>query len=205
MLTKLSLSNKRKLPVWRLFDSTFPIWRPDIPISILRKFQVKKQSGNLYSVYLFGRKMILPLYYLAVLNEVQYWPEYYLPVSVKDKVVLDIGAGAGESAAFYFLNGAKKVIAVEQNREASDLSRENLRGLDVQPFNESFRLEHLLIPHDFMKMDIEGGESLLLSADYEKPFAIEAHSKELVEAINSKFGSKSVRQTGSNLWILNRN
>ena len=38
---------------------------------------------------------------------------------VRGKTVLDVGAGCGETAFFYRLYGAKKVVAIEADRKES--------------------------------------------------------------------------------------
>lgn len=99
--------------------------------------------------------------------------ECYSKMLVKGKAVLDVGAYNGDSAKLFLNHGAKEVVCIECDKEYADkISLPNTRVI-----NEAFKLEHLLIPHDFMKMDIEGWEALLL--DYKgilKPTIIEVHS-----------------------------
>ena len=45
-----------------------------------------------------------------VQTELEMWHEQYLPCGKK---ILDIGAGCGETALFYFKHGAEKVVCVE--------------------------------------------------------------------------------------------
>jgi predicted RNA methylase len=45
------------------------------------------------------------------------WESFYVidRQKLRDATVLDVGAGCGETAAFYFEKGAKKVICVESD------------------------------------------------------------------------------------------
>lgn len=104
------------------------------------------------------------------------WEKYYLPINVKDKTILDVGAGSGETSLFYLHHGAKHIIAIEADSEAFKLLKQNVPNDKVTAINEPFKLDHLSIPHDLMKMDIEGAEQLLLSFNGQlKNSVIEAH------------------------------
>lgn len=48
-------------------------------------------------------------------------------INVRDKVVLDVGANIGDSAVFFALSGAKRVIAIEPIKKNFDLLTENVR------------------------------------------------------------------------------
>ena len=50
----------------------------------------------------------------------------YLPI--KDKVVVDIGASIGDSSIFFISRGARKVIALEPNRESYELAKKNIEA-----------------------------------------------------------------------------
>jgi hypothetical protein len=50
--------------------------------------------------------------------------------------------------------------------------------LDVEVLQASFSLDHLSIPHDFAKFDIEGSEAVLMDySGYLGSCAIETHDK----------------------------
>jgi hypothetical protein len=134
----------------------------------------------------------LPYYGILYLNERDDWINQYLPDDgVSDKVVLDIGAGCGESAKFFLDNGAKKVICIESNIEAYRYLLKNSK-IDnrIIPMNKYFDVSDLYMEHDFMKMDIEGAEiSLLRHLDlYDKSCVVEAHNSYIVNKfINAGF------------------
>ena len=116
-------------------------------------------------VRLFGFKMqLLPYYLWMTKREWAEWEMFYLPMPVKDKVVLDVGAGCGETAAFYLHHGAKRVVAIESNPLTYDILCRNITSnqMPVEPILSTFDLSHLKIKHDLLKMDVEGAESLLL-------------------------------------------
>jgi len=102
---------------------------------------------------------------------------YYDKLPIRGHVVLDVGASMGDSALFFLCHGAKKVICIEAVKEWAD----EINLPNTQVINEPFKLAHLSIPHDVMKMDIEGAEAILLDYDRPlKPSVIEVHSQYLI-------------------------
>ena len=134
----------------------------------------------------------------ALVWEWSYWKRTYLPpFSLQEKTVLDIGAGSGETAYFFFEHGASKVVAVESSEEDVKFLRENARRHDwnIEIIEQPFSLSHLKEPFDFMKMDIEGGERLLLDLDkIDFPCVLEAHTVDLAHAFRSLFDMKVSHQ-----------
>jgi len=97
----------------------------------------------------------------------------YSTLDVKGKTVLDVGAYNGDSARLFLKNGARKVICIECN---PDYARQ-IDIPNVEVIAEPFRLEHLSIPHDCCKFDIEGWEALLIPvAEKLKPTVLESHT-----------------------------
>ncbi len=115
---------------------------------------------------------------------------YKAPFPLKDKVVLDVGAGNGETALLWFSNGAKKVLCIESNPSAFSVLKENSNknSWNVELFNEKLSAERVRnLQFDYMKCDCEGGETELLKLDSLKPSVIEAHSPQLISAFQLKF------------------
>jgi hypothetical protein len=106
----------------------------------------------------------------------------YKKLDVKDKVVVDIGANIGDSSIYFSLNGARKVFAVEPDREVYQIAEKNIR---TNGFSENIELfwgactagtgkkdnnttiplvtlreivDKLKINQDALKMDCEGCE-----------------------------------------------
>jgi predicted RNA methylase len=110
---------------------------------------------------------------------------YYLPpFSLTDLTVLDIGACCGETAWYFLKHGANKVVCIECDRARVKIIEENRRNLNlnIEIVPEPFKPEHLSIPHDFIKCDIEGGEvELLPYANILKPCVVEVHNRWIKE------------------------
>jgi len=135
------------------------------------------------------------------------WEDCYLPKFPLDgKTVLDVGSGSGETAHFYFLNGARKVIAIEPERRPCDMLRENAlrNGWTIEIIEREFAPEDLEIPHDFMKMDCEGCENILLSRRVRElqPCVIETHDFSTSNALQRKFGLTLVLRVTQDVRIL---
>jgi len=134
------------------------------------------------------------------------WTEYYLPrFPLAGKTVLDVGAGCGETAYFYLIHGAKKVICTEPNIRRSNLIRENARRNDwnVEVVRQPFEVEMMeSYEFDFMKMDCEGCESELLSLRKLPPCAIEVHGETILSGLLGKFqGETSPKSKEGDNWL----
>ena len=135
---------------------------------------------------------LTPFYLFLLLTEWDLSIEYYLPeFSLQGKVVLDVGAGCGETDdSSYFNHGASKVICVECDKEALAHLRKNSarNNWNVEILDHSFELGDINREYDFMKVDCEGGEVALLGSEHDLgPCVIEVHSAELCDVFMSKF------------------
>jgi hypothetical protein len=138
----------------------------------------------------YGIKLY-PEYFHIIFGEWLDWKRTHLPpFSLKGATVLDVGAGCGETALFYFIHGVDRVICVEPNPELARIIGENFRynkwNAEVQA--RSFDTEMLKQDFDFMKMDCEGCEAQLLSADRLPACVMEVHDRHTLYALTSKFG-----------------
>jgi hypothetical protein len=113
--------------------------------------------------------------------EIVDWEKHYLPINFRGKVVLDVGAGEGETAMFFLKHGASKVVCIESCADAYKFLAINANNHpdQITAINDKFQLSQLKIPHDFLKMDIEGYEEALLGIKLETPAAIEVHGLQL--------------------------
>jgi protein-L-isoaspartate O-methyltransferase len=144
------------------------------------------------------------------------WNRYYLPTSIPldGKTVLNVGAGEGETAAFFFSRGAKRVICVEPDpRRASRLLvNAEKNSWNCRVIQEKFSADHMVAePFDFMEMDCEGCEAALLDPALKSrlgsfPCTIEVHTPKLLAEflrdgrfyVAKTWGNTSIVRTRSN-------
>ncbi len=152
-----------------------------------------------------GKELLLdPKNAMTVLDEWPIWEKYLLPsFPLEGKTVLDVGAAGGDTAFFYFTHGAKQVVGVEADPRRCKIFKLNAErlGWDARIICEPFSARHLSIPHDFLKVDCDGGETALLEVDSIKPSAMELHpwivGQGTVDQIVSKF---KMSHLDSYLW-----
>lgn len=126
-----------------------------------------------------------------------HWPG----VSVADRVVLDLGAGdfgrmEGQdypsTPEYWIENGAKRVIAVDENPEdLESLTDDRIEKIAMR-ISDPEDIVNLMVEHqpDLVKSDIEGAEQLFLHIHPEflripKAYAIETHNEYVLENIPS--------------------
>src|SRR5438876_1039323 len=167
-----------------------------IPTWILRGWRVSKRD-DAYVVEVDGSSLYLTRDKLTVLvSEWGYFKKCYLPKNgLEGKTVVDAGAGCGESAYFFFKHGAQKVISIESSPSDLKFLRKNAEdnSWNIEIIDESFRLDHLSRQFDFMKVDVEGGEKVLLELGrLDFPCVIETHGWETTNRFIEKFGMKII-------------
>ncbi|MHB8567577.1 MAG: class I SAM-dependent methyltransferase [Nitrososphaerales archaeon] len=139
------------------------------------------------------RLRLLKGYRQMFLSEHDKWKKWYLPQNkqdIRNKIVLDVGAGCGESAYFFLKYGAEKVICIEPDKKVFDTLVENSRvnSWNVELVNDYFDINKLSREFDFLKMDCEGCEEQLLNLESIKPHSvIEVHSSIVSEKLERKF------------------
>lgn len=110
--------------------------------------------------------LLLPRSYAKIqVNEKAMWKKWY-GTNFSGMTVMDIGAGAGETASYFFNHGAKKVIAFEIDETAIECLWKNAErnNWNITIYGREFYAPlDMRIPHDYMKVDIEGGEVDLLN------------------------------------------
>jgi hypothetical protein len=155
---------KLKLPFSRTFQNYFI------------EMQEKKQLAIALSGWSFSNFRVG-----MIKTETSDWEKHYLPVDLRGKVVLDIGAGEGETAMFFLKHGASKVVCVESCPDAYTYLAVNQRNHPhrITAINSKFQISQLNNPHDFLKMDIEGYEEVLLGVKLVTPAAVEVHGLQL--------------------------
>ena len=117
---RLGLSRKRKLPVFYILGQTFLLHKALHFILLSRWLKILHEDNENIIVEIYGHRLkLLPNYAITLILEWRVWEKCYLPdFPLKEKTVLDVGAGCGETVLFYILHGAKKVIAIEPEAKA---------------------------------------------------------------------------------------
>jgi SAM-dependent methyltransferase len=188
----IGLSRRRRLPAVKFLGSSYAPWKLPYLVGAKERWKIELAGEGEYWIARYGYRLRLPQKYLGLLlGEWHVWARQYLPAfSLRGKVVLDVGAGAGETAMLFFLRGARKVIAVEANPGLAALLRQNARAnrWNLEVIEGPFRIDHLGLGIDFMKMDCDGCEAGLLQVDALPPCRIEVHSPELAAKLAQKFG-----------------
>jgi hypothetical protein len=125
----------------------------------------------------------------------QYWYLANFLATEKENTVVDIGAGIGDSPIYFTMNGAKKVIAIESDKERCDLLKDNVKAngfegkiIPVYGGYNNISLKKIgeIVKNEtgderyFLKMDCEGCEYNLLKENRKdlakiKHFQIEFH------------------------------
>jgi 16S rRNA G966 N2-methylase RsmD len=173
----LGFSERKHLPVVKVGRVSFPLW----------KYRSAKRISKMLSMLSLDDYAKNLLYV-----EFEEFEKYYLPpFSLRDKIVLDLGACCGETAYFFLQNGAKKVVCVEPDSDRAKLIQENKKklNLNIEILNDFFCPSHLLLEHDFIKCDIEGAEINLIPYVKElKPCVVEIHGSSIEKLFkNSSF------------------
>jgi hypothetical protein len=214
---KFRLSSRRHIPIisYEGNSTVAPFisnkeWYPYEFTSIAKTLlEARKWQAANDGVRIEHRKyglLMLPGHAAILAHEWSVWERTYAPVSVTGKIVLDIGAGCGETAYFYFRKGARKIICVEPDPKAIQCLTENAarRSWNVEVVPELFKLDMLQqYRFDFMKMDGEGCEKDLLKLT-KLPTAsvIESHSLPLTSALVRQFGARVVAKLSSEISLL---
>jgi ribosomal protein L11 methylase PrmA len=147
----------------------------------LPQYLLHRSSFDGEPCFVFDDWVFNEQYGYVYLSEKDRWVHQYIPpTGLNGKVVLDVGAGCGETAKFFLDHGASSVVAVENDQSALRYLKRNAERNPIEVIDESFAPSMLSIEHDYMKMDIEGWESLLFFPNvfewYDKDCSIESHS-----------------------------
>lgn len=171
-------------PIHFTYNNVKVAWKnlPYLIKSILTKDTLKIDGWSFYYDY-----------YSLYKRQNKVWKKSYLSkTNIKGKIILDIGAGCGETAKFFLEHGAKHIIAVENNPDALPFLKLNAKNHPLTVIGQPFNTKMLEIPHDFMKMDIEGYEILLLIENvlphYKKECIINVHGNYIFDEFINKFG-----------------
>lgn len=129
------------------------------------------------------------LTWALIFQEYNLWKQFYLPTKPlkKDAVILDAGAGEGETILLYSSCGYRNFIAVENNPSKWRKIEKNTKHLNVEIRRHAFRIEDLNNV-DYAKIDVEGGEGELLQLEkLPCELTVEIHDTDLLEKLVHKF------------------
>lgn len=189
IVPKVRLSERKHLPVFYLLPNSRLSFLPQDALRLFihsRGLSLRDEGDWCLVTHRKTTLALTPEKAATFIYEMRKWERGYLPpFELEGKTVLDVGAGCGETAYFYFKHGAKKVICVEPSEREMNLLRENARSLNwnVVTHCEPFNLRHLTShSFDLMKIDCEGCEAKLLNlSKLDFPLVVEAHSVALME------------------------
>lgn len=134
----------------------------------------------------------------------QLWEQYYLPPRSlpNDSLIVDIGAGEGETAVFYSRHGYRRFVLIEPRVSPHLLHNvsllERLAGCSV---TLRTRLQPgALLPAQFVKMDCEGCEEVI---DYppDIPGVVEVHSQRAYLKY-AQLGFRAVKQVAPEVFLM---
>jgi len=206
---KIGFSRKKKLPCLWFTDKTYS---PHKIFSLLEKgyswtiLDMNKEKDYMRIKHREGFEFFSDLYYgNLIINEWCDWKKaYFMPFSLKGKTILDVGAGCGETAFFFFVNGAEKVICIEKQEKLLKylLKNKNYNNWNLKVVIDSFNLGYLNLDFDLAKIDIEGNERELLNTEIDFPLCLEVHNKKLEEEF-AKRGFKKVWKMNEDVSVMN--
>jgi tRNA G37 N-methylase Trm5 len=210
---RIFLSPRKKVPVIGANKREYYLWQ--FPVVVWDYFAIRRwkrrnqligKNGDIETYQIGTQKVAFtPHHWSVYFREWNgQWERYYLPnFDLKDKTVLDAGAGSGETILFYLMHGAKHVIAVEPDPVAFSLLKQNseTNNWPVTLFNEPLTRKHLEMQFDFAKLDCEGGETMLFDYLPKAPIALEAHATETIERLG-KLGFHISKRLGPGLALM---
>lgn len=158
-----------------------------ITIFQMLKSLEEDDNGNKY-LYIDGWKFNLS-YGLMYLRDNKEWNYYLPPNGIKDKLILDVGGGCGETAKFFLEKGASQVDIIESNEKCREYLKYNSLYHNIKyKIKEFCLLDISRAKYDLIKIDIEGYETELIPYLHwiSRNIVLETHS----QYITNKFIEK---------------
>lgn len=196
-MPRLGISRRRHLPVVKLLDHSESLL--SFP-ALLRQFwswRLEDVADSLVQVSTPLDKLVMSRDRAGMmLYEWRTWTKCYAPpgFDLRGKTVLDVGAGEGETVEFYRLHGAKAFICVEPDPQRASRLRDNCErnAWEAEVYEEPFSSRFLQLGFDFMKMDCEGCEQMLIGTPVTFPCVLETHGSTTTEFLANGFSALRV-------------
>ena len=209
IIPRFGISRRRHLPVFKLLDHSIS---PASGLSVIRQFWEWRlelvPDSDLVQVSTPLDKLLMSRDRAGMmLYEWGTWTRCYAPrgFDFHGKTLMDVGAGEGETVELYRLLGAKKFLCIEPDPLRASRLRENVvhNGWEAEVFEEPFSLKFLERDFDFMKMDCEGCELILLGTSVTFPCVLETHGNSITEAFLKMDGFSTVKANQNTALVTN--
>jgi hypothetical protein len=209
IIPRFGISRRRHLPVLKLLDHSIS---PASGLGVIRQFWKwrleRVPTSGIVQVSTPLDKLLMSRDRAGMmLYEWGTWMRWYVPhgFDFHGKTVLDVGAGEGETVELYRLMGAKKFICVEPDPQRASRLRDNSarNGWDAEIFEEPFSLKFLERDFDFMKMDCEGCERVLLGTRVAFPCVLETHGSSTADEFLKMDGFSIVKANQNSALVTN--
>lgn len=137
--------------------------------------------------------------------ELESWKRCYVPSLFEpsdNPVILDAGAGEGETVMFYYLLGFRRFTCVESDKVTFERLKRNVAKVgdaEFTLFNRRFKPSDVY-DVDFAKIDVEGGEVELIEADKRKlprEIVVETHSLQIEKLLLESFKLEHLMDVGT--------
>ena len=188
---RIRLSSKRHIPIFDSLGREYYAWNIIDLASDHVRFNKYRRFYPLNVDFDYSTWALITLEY-------NLWKRFYLPARPlgEDAVILDAGAGAGETILFYSNYGYHNFVAVENDLAKCRKIEANTKHLNVELYRRAFRVEDLN-NIDYAKLDIEGGEKELLQLEkLPCELTVEIHGANLLEKLMGKFPLNVVYRLG---------
>ena len=156
---------------------------------------IAAKKEGLWSIHSFGSQIYLDRYGRGLALEFSDWKGDYGMIDFSGKTILDVGCHNFESGAFFVSKGASTVIGIDIDPEACAVAEMNRNAISPasKVICKKFELSDLDRSFDFLKVDVEGAERILLELDtIPAPSAIEVHGMELIRRFKDKFSPDKI-------------
>jgi hypothetical protein len=194
---QLGLSSRRRIPIITEYGREYYPWQLADLLTIWSKLRRISRQIKKYGLAFSA------CHWQTILVEWAIWDRCYRPtisLPLEKCLVLDAGAGEGETVLFYYLLGFRNFRCIESDRTAFSALARNCRSLSDAKFdlrNQRFQGEDALAV-DFAKIDVEGGEIELIKVPpnlLPKEIVIETHGRKIETVVRKHLSGMKHQMT----------